>query len=378
MTPATGGGVVAFMRFHRPILLLTAMLAGFTAPAVETAVAARLTCLSSADFQAGTNDSGGLLLVSHRIPVATRWDLLVVSWSAATNVSLAVEARGWRGEHATRWYPLGEWSAHGRRTSPGEILDDDGVVETDLLALTQPADAAEVRLAVTGPRDGLKLVGLSFRNSQVTTPSRPPHRAAWGMLLDVPVRSQAEFPEGVDKWCSPTSTSMLLGFWARKLGRPELDFTVPATAAAVFDPGWGGTGNWPFNTAFAGAQPGMLACVSRFNDLTDLEQWLAAGLPAAVSVSYALLKGQPEAVEGDGHLVVVRGFTATGEVAVNDPGVRRDRGQKVVPRADFDRAWAHSGRTCYLVWPESRAIPAGGCFPAVIPPPASPAPVSSP
>jgi hypothetical protein len=88
-----------------------------------------------------------------------------------------------------------------------------------------------------------------------------------------------------------------------------------------------------------------------------------SGAPAAVSVSYALLKGKPAAESGDGHLVVVRGFTPEGDVIVNDPGVRRERVRRVFPRADFIRAWNHSGRTTYLVWPEGHSVPVGPVFP---------------
>jgi hypothetical protein len=99
--------------------------------------------------------------------------------------------------------------------------------------------------------------------------------------------------------------------------------------------------------------------------VADLERWVVSGAPAAVSVSYALLKGKPAAESGDGHLVVVRGFTPEGDVIVNDPGVRRERVRRVFPRADFIRAWNHSDRTAYLVWPEGHPVPKGPVFPSV-------------
>ena len=150
---------------------------------------------------------------------------------------------------------------------------------------------------------------------------------------------------------------MLLAFWARELGRPELDADVREVAAGVHDPGWPGTGNWPFNMAFAGARPGLRACVARFDGLSGLEAWTRRGLPVAISVSYAMLKGAPLAEPGDGHLVVVCGFTPDGDVVVDDPGVRRERVRRVFPRSDVARAWATSHRTVYLTWPEDRSVP---------------------
>ncbi len=316
------------------------------------------------DFTATTNTLGETVLESIPVLAPGGWDELIVSWNARTNLSLILEAQaGWTNGATSRWYPLGTWSAHGIRSSPHPFKDTDGEVDTDILRLLRPAMDARVRLTLQGSRDGLKRVTLAFCNRRIAAPERPPERSTWGRLLPVPVRTQAEFPEGIDKWCSPTSTSMLLEFWAKELHRPGLNVTVPATAQAVFDPGWGGTGNWPFNTAFAGSFPEIGSCVSRFNDLQDLERWVGSGLPVAASISYALLKGRPEAEKSDGHIVVVRGFTAEGDVAINDPGVRRSRVQWVVPRMHFTRAWAHSHRTVYLVWPEGRRTPAGECFP---------------
>lgn len=341
------------------------LLAAGVVTARSTPLPASLRTLSPAmDFSRSTNQFGEVVLASVPVLPAGGWDELVVSWNVGTNLTLLIEAQaGWTNGMASTWYSLGYWSQHGRRGSPKSFSDKDGEVDTDILRVPRPAVGARVRFTLQGPVAEFRRATLAFCRRQADPVDRPTDRNAWGKIMDVPVRTQAEFPEGINKWCSPTSTSMLLEFWAEELKRPDWNHTVPATAAAVFDPGWGGTGNWPFNTAFAGAQPGLGACVSRFNDLTDLERWVGNGMPVAASVSYALLKGRQQAEKGDGHLVVVRGFTADGDVAINDPGVRRSRVQRTIPRADFARAWAHSRRTVYLVWPEDRPTPAGECFP---------------
>ena len=228
---------------------------------------------------------------------------------------------------------------------------------TDTLVLVRPARRAQVRLTIRGPVEGLKFLACSFTDTRAVAVPDAPDRAAWGRTNDVPIRSQAEYPEGVKSWCSPASTSMLLAFWARELVRPELDADVREVAAGAHDPGWPGTGNWPFNMAFAGARPGLRACVARFDGLSGLEAWTKRGLPVAISVSYAMLKGAPRTEPGDGHLVVVCGFTPDGDVVVADPGVRRERVRRVFPRSDVARAWATSRRTVYLIWPEDRSVP---------------------
>lgn len=345
-------------------LLLTLAAIGIGRPAEAPWPSSLRLLAPDSDLTVVSSDAEGTVLESAPVQPPSGWDELVVSWNADTNVTLTVSARAeWPEGPATAWYPFGVWSAWGARSSAKAVRDAEGFLDTDVLSLTRPARAARVRVTVLGDRSGLRRIALAFCNRQLPTVERPALRSAWGRISPVPVRSQAEYPEGISQWCSPTSLSMLLEHWSIGLGRADLNHTVPETAAAVHDPGWGGTGNWPFNTAFAGLHRGMGACVSRFNDLTDLERWVGDGLPVAASVSYALLKGKANPEKGDGHLVVVRGFTAEGDVAINDPGVRRSRVPRTVKRSDFSRAWNRSRRTVYLVWPENHRTPAGECFP---------------
>jgi len=124
----------------------------------------------------------------------------------------------------------------------------------------------------------------------------------------------------------------------------------------VFDKNWPGTGNWPFNTAFAGSFPSMRAYVTRLSDLSELEDWIAKGIPVITSVSYNVLKGTDKR-PSDGHLVVCVGFTKEGDPILNDPGVR-EHVRRVYSREKFARAWAHSQQTVYLLHPEDADIPA--------------------
>src|SRR5690606_271522 len=105
----------------------------------------------------------------------------------------------------------------------------------------------------------LKFIGLSLANTKSMFDPLPPHKSAWGKLIAVKRRSQVDYPEGVSSWCSPTATSMILSFWSTNLMRADLDYDVPEVVAAVNDPNWPGTGNWPFNTAFAGSHKGIRA-----------------------------------------------------------------------------------------------------------------------
>jgi Peptidase_C39 like family len=326
-----------------------------------------LTVTNFSAFQREVTGAGRITLTSPELSPGFAWQELIASWNVATNLTLSVGVRPVLAS-SVPFLTLGRWAALPGPESPRESVNGQqeswGGVETDLLVLKMPAERVQIRLEIGGPEFGLKRLCLAFSGG--TNPAAAavvPWNAAWGRNLPVPILSQAEYPEGVTKWCSPTSTSMLMAYWGEQRAHPEWIRPVPDTARAVFDPGWGGTGNWPFNMAFVGGHPGLNAAVARWEGIPDLERWIAAGLPAAASVSYALLKGRPAAEAGDGHLVVVRGFTADGDVMVNDPGVRRERVQRVIPRAAFERGWAHSERTVYLVWPDGHPLPEGRIYP---------------
>lgn len=310
-------------------------------------------------------DAASWTLTSPPVVADLDWNEAVLSWNAETppGTGLQFEIRRVAPEPETGWYHLGHWTSTPTavclRQSVRGQQDAHGEVHTDTLVLSAPARSAQIRVRFTGGPDGavprLKFLGLSLRDNRGEPEPLPPNRAAWGRELAVPERTQVIYPEGVSAWCSPTSLSMLLAFWGAQLNRPELVLEVPAVARAVDDPQWPGTGNWSFNAAFAGSFPGLRACVTRLSDVAELEDWIAAGVPVAVSVSYELLRGRPRE-RADGHLVVVRGFTATGDVVVNDPGTGRDI-RRVFPRENLARAWAVSGRTVYLVYPEGHPRP---------------------
>ena len=52
----------------------------------------------------------------------------------------------------------------------------------------------------------------------------------WGRELVVPARSQMAYPDGGEAWCSPASLSMVMAYWAGKLGDASLEQPVPTVA----------------------------------------------------------------------------------------------------------------------------------------------------
>lgn len=318
-------------------------------------------------FQQQEKD-GDLVLLSPELDCAIAADEIVLSWNASAQPGAGLKAEV-RAECAGSWtgyYNLGIWSpdcdARPRQSVTGQS-DGSGEVHTDILALRQPAKKVQARLtlhrAPAGDLPLLKLLAACLADSAFGFQPEAAAPIAWGCEMQVPERSQLGWPGG-HGWCSPTCVSMVLAFWAEKLCRPELEVTVQGAAKGIFDPVWDGTGNWPFNMAFAGAFAGMRAYVTRFASPSEIEEWIAAGIPVIVSLSYNLLKGLDNPNDA-GHLMVLTGFTSDGDPIFNDPHYPSPLGpqcRRTFPRAALRTAWRHSLETVYLIHPEGWPIPA--------------------
>lgn len=301
------------------------------------------------------------VLTSAVLEAAIEWNELVASWNVEMPAGgyMKTEARAFHGERPTKYFVMGLWSsdpAAKPRESVKNQKDEDGDVATDTLKLASPARRYQVRLTLggfKGEQPRLKFLGLTLMDSRIVPEPLSPNRKAWGKVLPVPERSQMAYPNG-GVLCSPTTISMMMAFWSQRLHRPELDHDVPEIEREVFDRNWNGTGNWAFNTAWAGAQKGMRAYVSRFSDVAELEDWIARGIPVGLSICYDRLRGKSGGPSG--HLVLCVGFTENGDVILNDPGTRLNV-RKVFPRKSLAYAWAYSRNAVYLVYPEGTRIP---------------------
>jgi hypothetical protein len=183
-------------------------------------------------------------------------------------------------------------------------------------------------------------------------------------VLAVPTYSQmvhsGHYPQwggGGEAWCSPTSTAMVLAWYGisptpRGITAGHADAVVDHTARMVYDHGYRGTGNWAFNTAYAATVVGGDSYVTRMRDLREAEDHIAAGVPLIVSIAFGRnqLAGAPISAS-NGHLLVVVGFEADGDVVVNDPaGATNAEVRRVYDRAQFERLWiAASGGTAYVI-----------------------------
>ena len=227
------------------------------------------------------------------MPTEIGFSEAIASWNAQTPpgtwIETLIRARV-DGGRFTKLYNLGIWasdSATVERHSVRAQGDADGFVAVDTLILDKKlvADAFQLELRLFSAAPG---VSPTVRNAFVVVstsadkhhPAVPGDPALWDRLLPVPECSQMVYPDGGTVWCSPTSTSMVMAYWAGDTGPCEP--RVRAAVAGVHDWVYDGDGNWPFNTAYA-ATAGLEAHVARFTSMADVEPWIAAGVPVVVS-----------------------------------------------------------------------------------------------
>jgi len=282
---------------------------------------------------------------------------LVASWQARTpgdswvTTQLSVQV----GDQWSSWFTMGEWAftkAAIKRTSvPGQD-NAFGSISIDTYFAPTGGEAAAYRLReqLHGSSTASPTVGEVA--AAAFAPQPPTYDVSQTTMtstvdLDVPQYSQeihhkeyTRFGGGGEAWCSPTATEMVVEYWGRGPTPAQIaalpadkvfdkhnrvDGSVDWAAIHTYDWNYDGTGNWPFNTAYA-SHYGLDGTVRQYDSLQSLEYWVQRGVPTVVSIAWNN-KSKDEHLHLDGadirstggHLIVVRGFTADGAVIANDP-----------------------------------------------------------
>lgn len=275
-----------------------------------------------------TSPGRGLLLwrgaessaMTFPLTASAPFDRAVVSWNATGPVLVELEAGG-------RWHVMGRWSDR-PRSEPG------GLVDVDKLVL--PRAATSFRFRVTPERGTtVTLVAVTrwLDAERLTDPGLA--SPAWGRTLAVPQRTQTTETDG-GRVCSPTSLSMVLQHHGTNKSTREVALGVYDHAARIY-------GNWSFNVAYAHRVSGLEAYVGRAT-FQDLEAEIAAGRPVIISHNWTAgqLTGAPISAT-DGHIIVVVGFAANGDVVVNDPAAPLSSVRRTYRRAELRRTWLDRG-----------------------------------
>jgi hypothetical protein len=337
---------------------------------------------ASADAIAGWERAGPLadddpqarvVLLSPELPAGGAAEA-IPSWAADTPAGSWVELqlRARRDGRWSRFYRLARWdsaAADSRRTSFDRQDDDDGQVATDTLLIAGPAEALQARVLLCA-EPGADMPDLERLTICLSHEAPAPAAAAGApppSSIDMPLLlSQYAYDAGAG-WCSPTAVAMSLGYWRARTGDARLapfdgPGCVPELAAPqIYDPAWGGTGNWSFNVAFAAAR-GLVAYVTRLHSLEQLARWTAAGVPVVISLAWqeGQIDGAPSATAG--HLTLVTGFEA-GRALIAEPAGRGgpEAIRRAYPADQLYAAWQErSAGTVYLIYPAGWPTPAPG------------------
>ena len=146
-----------------------------------------------------------------------------------------------------------------------------------------------------------------------------------------------------------------MAYWAKQMNHPEWDVDVASVADGVYDPVYDGCGNWPFNVAYA-SEHALGGWVRQYASLDERGRLVSRGFPviASIAVKPGELDGAPYPKTA-GHLLVVRGFSGSGDVIVNDPYGQVGEIRRVYRRDQFAHVWlGGSNGTVYLIAPLER------------------------
>ena len=319
---------------------------------------------------------------------------LVASWNGTTPDGswIEVRVRAMADDGTAVWHVLGRWASDDvndggaiNRTSENGQANAYATVYTDTLAAlndhtlsTWQLEVSLLRRSGTSVVPSVSLVGAMAsglpKDKKVAVGALGP--ASIGAIdLAVPTYCQelhkGHYPEhdnGGEAWCSPTSTAMVVGSWGTGPSEadtgwvdPPVDAVVDYAPRNVYDYTYDGCGNWPFNTAYA-ARFGLDGFVTRLRSLAEAELFIAAGIPLVASVSFSKGELKGAGYSTNGHLMVIRGFTASGDVVVNDPAshlIPDDAQVRVVyDREQFENVWVpRSGGIVYVARPAGVALP---------------------
>jgi hypothetical protein len=319
---------------------------------------------------------------------------IVASWAADTPGSswVGIGIRGRTTPDATwsQWFVLARWAATDDEIHPTSVPGQsaDGIaVETDELLLEPDRSwesyqirAILFRLAGTDARPRLTRLGVMTsavpRGRKAELPPTSAQLLPDSIELDVPAYSQQlhrdrypAYDGGGQSWCSPTSVAMVLDYWDR-LPPPheyawvepqQYDRFVPYLARACYDHAYGGAGNWAFNTAYAATRD-LVAFVTRLRSLAEAEAFLAAGIPLIMSLAFDKDELTGAGYDTKGHLMVLIGFTESGDPIVNDPASHRiesDAAVRTIYRRDeVETLWLRSsGGVVYVIHPPELPLP---------------------
>ena len=312
---------------------------------------------------------------------------LIASWTARTPGTswLEVAVRGGAVSADSDWLVVGRWaetteeihrtSVPGQASAGARVATDEVLVEPQMHWRHVQLRVSLLRRAGEHPDEPAGVESLTLlvsgADDEAPTTSYPSgtelQPAESVRVLDVPTYSQQlhrdllpELGGGGQNWCSPTSVSMVVDHWGAGPVATAAE-AVPYAARHTYDFAYTGTGNWPFNAAYAG-RFGLDAFVTRLHSLEEAAHFIAAGIPLVLGIAFTKEQLDGAGYATDGHLVVLVGFDENGDVIVNDPASHQRRSDDDVPttyrREQFAQSWLRrSSGIAYVIKPPHVPLP---------------------
>jgi len=326
---------------------------------------ARLTNFEPADLPNGAlktvkNNSSPVTAVLISAPIKTAFPFTQAlaganaSLGPKDRLELALQVRDKRGW--SPWFKFGSFSPGGETGSVKNQQNRFGSMATDIVTLSSASEYLRYRVtikAAAGSTAFFRLASVTYTNTAAEydeASAVKKHASFKPVLLNIPKCSQ--MTQRVSYYrdiCSPTSVTMILNHFGLKT-------RVLDTAVGVRDTTENIYGNWTLNTMYAGTL-GLYAWPTRLNSLEDARGYLAAGIPLAASVTFGpdeLRKAPLKKTAG--HLLVIKGFDAKGNILVNDPAAAdKNTVGRVYDRKEFAKAWLkNKSGTAYILAPLER------------------------
>lgn len=277
------------------------------------------------------------------------------SWNAhapgGTGLRFAMRVRTAATDSWSPWLEVGNWGDALPTVSPRATEGPGVKVDIDTLLADPPVVAYQWRVEMMrvlddGPSPTLSRLSvcLTGRPHAGATPQElaelAPEPAA--IALPAPFHGQVTSnPALTGRICSPCTVSSALGAFG-------VDLPTETVAADLYDPEHDLYGVWP--RAIQGAyEHGVPGYVTRIRSWTELRHHLEAGHVVGASIRFRRgVLAHPPYPETPGHLILLHGLTASGDIVTEDSYRSRDGHGLVWPKEDLAIAWFGSGGVAYL------------------------------